>query len=241
MLRRFKIVILSFFLMIIVIIVGNRMHLSLVEKNKEKNYRDVCSTTKEANLSILIEVDKKILYLIDTDTNKIIKKYVVTTGKPGSPTPLGTFKIIEKAAWGGGFGSRWMGLNVPWGKYGIHGTNEPDSIGYNASAGCIRMRNQDIEELYSIVKHETIVTLVSGEYGPFSHGFRTIRPGDRGADVREVQKRLKLKGYYKGSIDGIYGDSMKFALMKFLRDNNMAITDNIGPNIYEKLGIVLMD
>lgn len=241
MFRRIKVVVLSFFLMIIVIVVGNQIHLSLVEKNKDNNYEGVYSTDKELNLSILIEVDRKILYLIDMDTNEIIKKYVVATGKPDSPTPLGTFKIVEKAAWGGGFGSRWMGLNVPWGKYGIHGTNKPGSIGYNASAGCIRMRNQDVEELYSMVKHETIVTLVSGEYGPFSHGFRTIRPGDRGADVREVQKRLKQKGYYEGSIDGVYGDGMKSALINFLKDNNMAITDNIGPNIYEELGIVLMD
>ncbi len=59
---------------------------------------------------------------------------------------------------GGGFGSRWMGLNVPWGgKYGIHGTNQPGSIGFNASAGCIRMRNKDVEELYNLVEYNTTV------------------------------------------------------------------------------------
>ena len=35
--------------------------------------------------------------------------------------------------------------------YGIHGTNVPSSIGRNASHGCIRMRNHDVEELFEIV------------------------------------------------------------------------------------------
>ncbi|MCR2043357.1 L,D-transpeptidase family protein [Anaerosalibacter massiliensis] len=241
MFRRIKLVVLNFILMTIVIIVGNKIHLFLFEKNIDNNSSDVYLTEKEPNLSILIEVDRKALYLIDMDENKVIKKYPVATGKPDSPTPLGTFKIVEKAAWGGGFGSRWMGLNVPWGKYGIHGTNKPGSIGYNASQGCIRMRNEDVKELYSMVKHETLVTLTSGEYDPFGYGLRTLRPGDRGADVAEVQKRLKSKGYYEGSIDGVYGDGMKVALINFLKDNNMSITDNIGYNVYEKLGIIIMD
>ncbi len=60
-----------------------------------------------------------------------------------------------------------MGLNVPWGgKYGIHGTNQPGSIGFNASGGCIRMRNQDVEELYSLVESGTMVNITNGQYGP---------------------------------------------------------------------------
>ncbi|WP_427340918.1 L,D-transpeptidase family protein [Caloranaerobacter sp. DY30410] len=193
------------------------------------------------NFVILVDIDKKYLYLYDTDTNKVIKKYVVATGKPSTPTPIGSFKIIEKAKWGGGFGSRWMRINVPWGKYGIHGTDKPTSIGYNASHGCVRMKNRDIEELYSMVKYNTPVILFSGPFGPFGYGFRILRPGDRGSDVREVQKRLKQKGYYYGPTDGIYGDGMKHALFRFLKDNNMPITDRIGYNIYKKLGIVLME
>ena len=44
--------------------------------------------------------------------------------------------------------------------YGIHGTNNPDSIGTAASSGCIRMRNSDVEELYSLVQVGTPVRLV---------------------------------------------------------------------------------
>src|SRR5699024_7386161 len=141
---------------------------------------------------------------------------VVATGKQESPTPLGTFEIVEKARWGGGFGSRWIGLDVPWGKYGIHGTNKPDSIGFNTSAGCIRMRNKDIEDLYNLVDYDTRVSIVNGYYGPFGYGFRDLTPGNTGADVAEVQKRLKIKGYYNGSIDGMYGEHLKASLIKFL-------------------------
>lgn len=239
--KRFKLILFSFGLVIIVLLIGNFIHVSLIKNTIDYQNKDVYIKLKDRNVAILIEIDKKLLYLIDLDTNEIIKRYIVATGKQNTPTPLGTFKIIEKARWGGGFGSRWMGLNVPWGKYGIHGTNKPGSIGYNASHGCIRMRNKDIEELYSFVKYDTTVTLTMGDNGPFGHGFRVLRPGDRGSDVQEVQNRLKQKGYYNGSIDGVYGDGTKNALINFLKDNGLPLTDSIGSNIYEKLNIILMD
>ncbi|NLY67232.1 MAG: L,D-transpeptidase family protein [Tissierellia bacterium] len=237
---RIKTIILLFILVLIVIIIGNYIHVFLIKGShiNENNH-----TYAEANndFAILIEVDKKRLSVIDLKTNDVIKTYAIATGKEDTPTPLGTFKIVEKAKWGGGFGSRWMGLNVPWGKYGIHGTNRPGSIGFNASAGCIRMRNKDVEELFDMVDYNTTVTITNGNYGPFGHGFRNLRPGDRGADVAEVQKRLMIKGYYKGSIDGIYGEGMKYALIEFLKNNNIPLTDTIDSDIYEKLGIILMD
>jgi lipoprotein-anchoring transpeptidase ErfK/SrfK len=55
-------------------------------------------------------------------------------------------------------GSRWMGLSAKG--YGIHGTNVPTSIGKAASHGCIRMRKQDLEELFEMVTVGTIVELV---------------------------------------------------------------------------------
>ncbi len=204
------------------------------ENEKLEDYRN-------KNLGIIVDTEGKHLYLIDRDNNKLVKTYVVATGKSSTPTPIGSFKIIQKAKWGEGFGTRWMKLSVPWGKYGIHGTNKPGSIGYNASHGCVRMRNNDIEELYSLVKYNTPVILDNGPLSPFPYGFRALRPGDRGADVQEVQKRLKNKGYYYGSIDGIYGEGMKYALYKFLRENKMPITDRVTYSVYKKLGIILMD
>lgn len=237
---RIKIILLLFILVLIVLIIGDYIHLFFIKKTIDYENKDTYFD-EDKGLAILIEVDRKQLFVIHLDSNEIIKKYTIATGKPNTPTPLGTFKIIEKAKWGGGFGSRWMGLNAPWGKYGIHGTNKPGSIGLNASAGCIRMRNKDVEELYSIVDYDTTVAITDGVYGPFGYGYRNLKPGDRGADVAEVQKRLKYKGYYDGALDGIYGEGMKQSLITFLKRNNIPLTDTITHDIYEELGIVLMD
>jgi hypothetical protein len=205
------------------------------------NYLDTYKKPENKNFTIHIEVDKKVLHLIDSSNHKIIKDYNIATGKTSSPTPLGTFFIVEKGRWGEGFGSRWIGLNIPWGKYGIHGTNRPSSIGANVSGGCVRMRNSDVEDLYDRVGIGSAVVITNGYYGPFGNGLRNLRPGDRGADVLEVQKRLKILGYYDSALDGIYGESMKKSLIKFLKDKNIPLTDEISGNIYEKLGIILMD
>lgn len=227
-------------LIIIIVLITINFTFSYLIKNGIDS-KNVYTKNKSPQVSILIEVDKKQLKLINRENEKIIDTYIIATGKPGSPTPLGTFKIIEKGHWGEGFGSRWMGLNVPWGKYGIHGTNKPSSIGSNVSAGCIRMNNRDVEELYSKVSNNTIVVITNGLYGPFGEGFRELKPGDRGSDVFEVQKRLKYNGYYEGTLDGIYGETMKIALINYLKDNNIPLTDRVNSEIYNSLGIILME
>lgn len=236
--KRFKIIVYIFILILFLIIFGNLIHnrSTLNKKNintSNKIYKD--------DLIIHIEVDTRTLYLIDIKTLEIIDKYVVATGKEGSPTPLGAFSIVHKDKWGEGFGSRWLGLDVPWGIYGIHGTNRPGSIGLNVSAGCVRMRNNNIEDLYEKIDIGTKVIITNGAYGPFGHGYRTLKPRDRGADVLEVQKRLKQKDFYKESLDGIYGEDMKASLIDFLKSENIELTDKITTDIYEKMGIFLMD
>ncbi|WP_353094108.1 L,D-transpeptidase family protein [Tissierella praeacuta] len=231
--------ILIILLVTIFLILGSYMH--RYSTMKKFSLEDVYLKSKSQNYTILIEVEKKQLKLVDRESESVIKTYPIATGRPNSPTPLGTFEIIEKAQWGEGFGTRWMGLNVPWGKYGIHGTNKPGSIGGNLSAGCIRMMNRDVEELYSMVENNTLVIISNGIYGPFGQGFRDLRPGDRGADVLEVQKRLAERGYYDGSLDGIYGEGMKSSLIKYLKDNDIMLTDRIDSKIYNVLDIILME
>lgn len=228
-----------FFLILFFLVSGN--YIIKISMDKRISSKDVYIKEKPQSYTVHIEVDRKQLKLIDRKNEEIVKSYPIATGKVSSPTPLGTFKIVEKAKWGEGFGTRWMGINVPWGIYGIHGTNRPGSIGGNLSAGCIRMRNEDVEELYSLVDYNTLVLITNGIYGPMGQGYRELRPGDRGADVLEVQKRLKQNGYYDGGLDGIYGEGMKTALIKHLKDNNISLTDRITANIYESLGIVLME
>lgn len=193
------------------------------------------------NTAILVDLTEERLYLINKDKNIIVKKYSIASGKMETPSPIGTWKVIYMSKWSGGFGTRWIGLNVPWGIFGIHGTNKPGSIGSEASHGCIRMLNRDIEDLYEYVKPDMIVAIYAGPYGPFEKGLVTLRPGDRGSDVLEVQRKMKEKGYYPGNIDGIYGEGMKSYVMKFKKDNNLEDSHDINYEFYKKIGIILMD
>lgn len=193
------------------------------------------------NLAIYIDINMKTLELVNLDNNSVLKRYLIATGKTKTPSPIGNWTITEKARWGKGFGTRWMGLNVPWGKYGIHGTNNPSSIGRPASHGCIRMQNKDVEDLYRYVKVGTPVNILGGTFGPFGNGFKVLVPGDRGADVFEVQKRMKRMGYYPGYIDGIYGEGMKAYVIKFRKDTGLSLTHNIDLEFYKALNIYLFE
>lgn len=174
---------------------------------------------------ILIQIDEKKMYLLNE--GQVVKKYTIASGMSGWPSPIGDWEISEKAVWGEGFGARWLGLNVPWGTYGIHGTNNEGSIGSPASHGCIRMLNRDVIELYDLVEVGTPVIIRNGLYGPFGQGFATIMPGDFGADVLAVQQRLKKLGYFDGEETGVYEDDLKHALHEFQRDHDLPVENAI--------------
>lgn len=115
----------------------------------------------EGGRRIVVSIPDRKLALVES--GKVIKIYPTAVGAPDSPSPAGTFTIVRRVVdptWyhagkvvGPGranpVGTRWIGLSVKG--YGIHGTNAPSSIGRNASHGCIRMRNRDVEELYTMV------------------------------------------------------------------------------------------
>jgi len=112
--------------------------------------------------------DRKLLLL---EGERVLRVYDVAVGKRSTPTPEGRFAIINRVphpTWYGPsgtvapgknnpLGSRWMGLSAKG--YGIHGTNAPSSIGKAASHGCVRMRQQDLEELFEMVTVGTTVEL----------------------------------------------------------------------------------
>lgn len=78
------------------------------------------------------------------------KQYPIAVGRMLHATPMGNYIIINKAPNPGGpYGTMWMSLSKQ--HYGIHGTNDPSSIGKAVSRGCIRMYNQNVEELASII------------------------------------------------------------------------------------------
>ena len=191
----------------------------------------------EGTYDIFIDLTQSMLYLFKD--NKLLKKYPVAQGKPETPSPIGIWQISTKARnWGTGFGTRWLGLNVPWGRYGIHGTNRPGSIGHRASHGCFRMRNRDVEALYSLVPYKTRVIVWGGPYGNMGSSFDKLEPGDRKSQVAEVQKRLKNLGYYNGSIDGIYGEGMKAGLIRFKKDHGLNVDHYVDWATYKALGII---
>lgn len=114
------------------------------------------------NRRIVISIPDRTLTLLEGDC--VLKVYDVAVGKPSTPTPEGEFEIVNRlhnpvwyshgkivpAGPANPLGTRWLGLSTQG--YGIHGTNEPTSIGKAASHGCIRMRNRDVEELFEFVE-----------------------------------------------------------------------------------------
>ena len=110
---------------------------------------------------ILVSIPDRKLALFAN--GKVVRIYRVAVGKTSTPSPVGEFKIVNRVTnptyyhkgqvIGAGnrnpVGTRWMGLSAKG--YGIHGTNQPKSIGKAASTGCIRMGKRDLEELFAIV------------------------------------------------------------------------------------------
>ncbi|WP_258360682.1 L,D-transpeptidase family protein [Moorella sulfitireducens] len=163
------------------------------------------------NLKVVVDTERLVLsVMVD---GRVYRQYPVAIGKYTSPSPVGEWKIIEKAyEAGGAFGTRWMGLNVPWGNYGIHGTNRPWSIGWAASAGCFRMYNEDVEEIYPWLPVGTPVIVK----GPYTRPNGPLRPGSGSPEVVTLQARLREKGFYIfGPTDGDYGLMTELAVREF--------------------------
>jgi lipoprotein-anchoring transpeptidase ErfK/SrfK len=105
---------------------------------------------------IIVDLSERRLHLLDGSI--VVNTYPVAIGKMLTGTPSGTFSIINKQPNPGGpFGAYWLGLSKP--HYGIHGTNNPSSIGRAVSHGCIRMHNEHVVQLASLVPINTNVTI----------------------------------------------------------------------------------
>lgn len=120
----------------------------------------------EETLSVVINVPSRTLDIFAG--SRLRKSYSVAVGRPTTPTPIGEFSIGYKEcdpSWyppgkdfvvpsgpGNPLGYRWLGF-AP--SYGVHGTNVPSSIGSAASNGCVRMREQDVEEVFALLPSGT--------------------------------------------------------------------------------------
>ena len=120
--------------------------------------------------NILVDKSQNILLLKINDD--VFKTYRVSTGA-NNCSPVGTFKIknkIVKPVWYNPqpilpedprniLGTRWMGFDTA-SRYGIHCTTDPVSIGTQATQGCVRMLNNEVEELFIIIPEGTEVTII---------------------------------------------------------------------------------
>jgi hypothetical protein len=106
-------------------------------------------------------------------SGEVWREFPVTVGKAATPTPVGKFIIsnkIKNPTWypagklpvppgaENPLGGYWLGLNIP--SYGIHGNNNPSSIGFPYSNGCIRMQNSDLKMLVQLVGVGTPVEII---------------------------------------------------------------------------------
>jgi L,D-transpeptidase ErfK/SrfK len=140
--------------------------------------RTIAATTAKPEAIIVIHRGANRLYLYQGV--RLVRTFPVATGQAQWPTPLGHFQIVVKwvnpwwypptqDAWAKGLkpvppgpgnplGTRWMGLSAPG--VGIHGTDEPWSIGHSESHGCIRMQVPSAEWLFTRVQIGTPVFII---------------------------------------------------------------------------------
>lgn len=76
----------------------------------------------------------------------------------------------------------------------------------------------------SVVAEEVIETAV-------------LKQGSKGSEVREVQRRLKLWGYYNGSVDGVFGAGTRSAVIAFQKKNGLKADGVVGKSTYKALGM----
>jgi lipoprotein-anchoring transpeptidase ErfK/SrfK len=118
---------------------------------------------------VLISIADRQLAVIDG--GNVIARFAVAVGAGDSPSPVGQFRIVNRVSnptyyhpgsvipsgKDNPMGTRWVGLSQKG--YGIHGTNVPRSIGHAASHGCIRLRNRDMERLFTLLRIGDVVEI----------------------------------------------------------------------------------
>lgn len=142
---------------------------AMAQNRRAQSTRPVAEPNPEPERRIVVSVPDRKLALVEN--GRVVKIYPVAVGAPDSPSPTGEFRIIQRLTaptyYAPGvvippgpenpLGPRWIGLSLKG--YGIHGTNQPRSIGQHASHGCIRMRNRDVQELFELVRAGDVVEL----------------------------------------------------------------------------------
>ena len=127
------------------------------------------------------------------ESGQVVKIFATAVGAARTPSPTGSFRVVQRIpnpTWYGKgkvvgpgkanpIGTRWLGLSAKG--YGIHGTNNPASIGHNASHGCIRLRNRDVEELFAMVAVGDAVELYDARTPELDRIFGEVSVAEAGA------------------------------------------------------------
>lgn len=136
---------------------------------------------------VLVSIPDRKLAVVED--GQVLRLFAVSVGAKVSNSPTGEFQVVNRVVnptyyhpgtviapgKDNPVGTRWIGLNKKG--YGIHGTNEPWSIGKAASHGCIRLRNRDVEQLFTMLRvgdtveirgerDEQTAAIFGGEFAP---------------------------------------------------------------------------
>lgn len=181
--------------------------------------------------------------------NDFVKEYPVAIGKPSTPTPMGSFSIINKEVdpiWmpprkgyvvpsgpDNPLGYRWMGF-LPL--YGIHGTNAPWAIGLAVSNGCVRMHEEDAEELFNIVDYGTPVRVTYDRAkvridrsGQVSIGVYPDIYGYGGVSAAEIYSKLADYG-----LAGFVSESHIYQLIEQEADQQVPVVKTVNLRVNDK-------
>jgi lipoprotein-anchoring transpeptidase ErfK/SrfK len=154
--------------------------------------QSAAAATDIARRTVLVSLPDRKLAVIEN--GEVIAQFDVAVGADASPSPTGEFQIVNRVAnpayyhagtvvpsgKGNPVGTRWLGLSLKG--YGIHGTNAPRSIGHAASHGCIRLRNRDMEQLFTMIGVGDVVQIRSERDDEIAQIFG----GDDDDEVAEV-------------------------------------------------------
>jgi len=212
----------------------------------------------------LIIINKSNNNIIFYENDQATAIFRVATGRSQNLTPEGEFKIVNKIKNrpyykeeipGGDpnnpLGDRWLGLdaNGTYGNtYAIHGNSNPYSIGTYASAGCVRMDNEQVRWLFDQVEVDTPVLIVSSDQSfdkiAEENGYNVfgadedatpvgssgnLSRGNIGEQVEELQSQLSTLGYHSDDEKGNYGEGTEDSVTQFQKDNGLGIDGIVGP------------
>ncbi len=138
----------------IITLIAALMLLDRAAQAQTQSIEDTTRAKKVERRLVVSIADRKMAVVED---GEVVKTYKVSVGKASTPSPEGEFEITNRladptyyhegkvipAGKNNPLGNRWIVLSTKG--YGIHGTNEPRSIGKAASHGCIRMAKKDLE------------------------------------------------------------------------------------------------